>query len=478
MTVRPSRRSLSRALSPIQVLRGVRGARLACLALVVGVLLAAVPANADIIAAADVAGPGTDSKGCPTQTDLALINAATGSRSSLPAGINTSVDEVHPSITASGDRLAFARIDPTGGTTRIIAVDLNTGQQADLFSFFDAQQTQPDTPSLTPDGGTVITGARLQQQSSSQFQAVESLTSLASFPSGPFPHSSRSAGASFTSDGKTVDPTERSDGVLATGVTAGSHADIVLDLGGSLKVASDAGFHPALSDPATNVVVFEHAGTGVELLASRPVGTFSSSASSDLPPIINPHDFDVLHPAFTLDGRYLGFIRRDHNTDPGHDHHVRLFVFDTATQLLVNDNGIDLGPLPDLFTCRDIQQVWFGEGGLSLRETFQLKSISFGPFGQVALVPISFQLAQATGIGILVQRVTGKHRLFGRVLRKLKVVGRVPFGQFTRGRHKVRWNLKVNGRRLHRGTYLITPRLVTRKGVVHELGKPHLLRIR
>jgi len=68
--------------------------------------------------------------------------------------------------------------------------------------------------------------------------------------------------------------------------------------------------------------------------------------------------------------------------------------------------------------------------------------------------------------------------LFGHRVPTLRTVGRVPFGQFKRGHHKVRWNLRVNGRRLRPGTYLVTPRLVTRRGVVRELGKPRVLRIR
>jgi Tol biopolymer transport system component len=100
-------------------------------------VLAAPVAKGDVIAATDLRGPGGAATDCPQQTDIALINAATGDRSSLPAGINTSLDEVHPAISPAGDRLVFQRVDPVGGTTRTIAADLNTGQQADLFSFFE-----------------------------------------------------------------------------------------------------------------------------------------------------------------------------------------------------------------------------------------------------------------------------------------------------------------------------------------------------
>src|SRR5205823_2615560 len=148
--------------------------------------------------------------------------------------------------------------------------------------------------------------------------------------------------------------------------------------------------HPAFSGVSDNVVVFVREG-GSEpnaRLYFRPVPTFGSSASTELPAVLNPDGFDELDPTFTADGRYLGFLRYDHHSETRH------------------------------------------------------------------------------------------MRLFGRRVPRLVTVGRVPFGQFKRGRHKVRWNFRVNGRRLRRGRYLLTPRLLTRRGVVHELGKPHLLRIR
>jgi hypothetical protein len=450
--------------------------RLSCLALVVGAAIAAPMAHADVIAAVDLPGSGTDSSGCPVQSDLAIIDAATGARTPLPTGINTSADEVHPSINAFGTRLIYARVDPTDNTTQVIGADLGTGQQSQLFSLFDEAQMQPNTPSLAPDG-SVITGGPLQPATGSQFKSAVTLTSLANFPSGPFSHTARATNASFSTNGATSNPVERSDGLIVSGVTAGTNnATLVLDTGnGSFKHAHvDNTFlaHPAFSGLADNVVVFMREG-GSEpngRLDFRPVPTFGSSASTELPAVINPDGFDELDPAFTSDGRYLGFLRYDHHSET---RHMRLFVFDTQTQLMLNSNGLDLGVLPS-FGCR-IARTWPGQGAISLRETFQLKTITFGPFNQQ--ISIAFQLMNPTGIGILVQRVAGKHRLFGRLVPRLVTVGRVPFGQFKRGRHKVRWNFRVNGRRLRRGTYLVTPRLLTGRGVVHELGKPHLMRV-
>jgi hypothetical protein len=42
----------------------------------------------------------------------------------------------------------------------------------------------------------------------------------------------------------------------------------------------------------------------------------------------------------------------------------------------------------------------------------------------------------------------------------------------------VHWNLRVHGRKLRPGRYLVIPRALTRKGIVRELGKPHAIRVR
>src|SRR5690242_5446226 len=238
--------------------------RLSCLALVVGAAIAAPIANADIIAAVDVPGPQTDSSGCPNQSDLAIMDAATGGRTPLPAGINTPGDEVHPSINAFGTRLIYARVDPADNTTQVIGADLGTGQQSQLFSLFDEAQVQPRTPSLTPDG-SVITGGPLQPATGSQFKSAVTLTSLTNFPSGPFSHTARTTNASFSANGATSNPVERSDGLIVSGVIAGTNdATLVLDTGnGSSKLAHEDNVflsHPAFSGASDNVVVFVREG--------------------------------------------------------------------------------------------------------------------------------------------------------------------------------------------------------------------------
>jgi hypothetical protein len=449
------------------------------LATIVVIVALGVPgASADVIAAVEV--PSGTSFNCPVQWNLALINAATGERTALPAGINTSADEFHPSISSFGSRLVFNRVDPVGGTSQIVAADLTTGQQAPLFNVFDATQLQPSTPSLAATTNSVLTGTVLAPGPGSQFTPAETVTSLSNFPGGPFPHTQQSFNTTFASAGSTANPVERSDGVRAFQVSSGtgsSRTEAVVVAGpSSIKVDSESGFvsNPALSDPTTNVALFvRSAPTPVGTLARvffRPVNTFDTATSVALPAAVNAAGNDVLHPSFTPDGRYLGFVQVAHDGD----FHDRLFLFDTETQLMVNSDGIDLGDVGS-FGCK-ATSLWSGSGGLSLRETFTLRASSLQFSGSLALV--AFQLAGTSGVGILVQRIVGHHRLFGHRVPTLKTVGRVPLGKFKRGRHTKRWNLRVNGHRLHAGSYLVTPRLLTAKGVVRELGKPRVLKIR
>ena len=75
-------------------------------------------------------------------------------------------------------------------------------------------------------------------------------------------------------------------------------------------------------------------------------------------------------------------------------------------------------------------------------------------------------LAVAYALGIVVDRV-GKHHSFKRI-------GRVPLGSHGRSTLHLRWNLRVNGKRLHPGRYRITLRALERwvegRGIAVEVG--------
>ena len=78
---------------------------------------------------------------------------------------------------------------------------------------------------------------------------------------------------------------------------------------------------------------------------------------------------------------------------------------------------------------------------------------------QVVIRP---RLDAAASVGILVERY---------VRRRLVVVGRVPFGTRRRGRPRISWNGRVDGRRLRPGRYRITLRRLAR-GIPVEVAQP------
>ena len=240
-------------------------------AVAVVALCAAQSASADIIAAVDVplaAGPGSSVSDHPDQFDVALLNATTGARFSLPAGVNTTTaDEFHPSLTPDGKWLAFERVDPSAGTTRIIEANLTTGQVADLFNTFEISTTQPATPFVEPDGSTVVTGTPYS------FHPQWTSASLSAFPGGPFTHTQIQFSISEP-DGRTLDPVDAgsvlgvtvvesstgSEGVVLQAQRPGGRVRMaalpfVIEVAGNLEIVRDAVFEFCAGEPAIERLV-------------------------------------------------------------------------------------------------------------------------------------------------------------------------------------------------------------------------------
>ncbi len=93
---------------------------------------------------------------------------------------------------------------------------------------------------------------------------------------------------------------------------------------------------------------------------------------------------------------------------------------------------------------------------------------------------VGARLGRRAPVGILVQRIVRQRRVRGHVVRTLRPVGRVPFGERAKGALRARWDLRVNGRPLRPGRYLVTLRAFSSKGprrvVAH--ADPVVLRIR
>ena len=168
----------------------------------------------------------------------------------------------------------------------------------------------------------------------------------------------------------------------------------------------------------------------------------------------------------------MGFVR----TTEGRR---KLAIFDLTPglQTIVNP-PIDIGADAPSPQTRAFQSGW---GGLSLAEstaldipvvtcaTTCLQSLQTS-LTKVALKPGVSTTTTSQTIGIFVVRVTGKRKLLGRTVPRIKQVGRVPLGKTRKGRNLFRWNGKVNGRRLKPGTYLLTFRALRRERVVSTSG--------
>jgi hypothetical protein len=422
--------------------------------------LAPGAAQADIFAAVQVAAPAPR-----TDFDVAVLNASTGARVALPAGTNTTANETHPTITVDGRRLAFQRSDPAAGTVRIITADLITSQSADLFNGFEVAQRPPSDPAIMPSSSVVYTGGPFVAQSGA-FAAPIVSTALFDFPQGPFTRSTLQLQYPFATNGSLQDMAVGGAFIAFQETRPGFQGELVLrQLGGiaSLPLAtSKASFaNPGLAASNPSIVVFDQrsvSGGGLAAgdIAFRPATTASFVGPPTVLPAIVNSTADESQPALTSDGRYLAFVRH------GSDGHDRLFLWDSQTQTLLNAQGVDLGAM----TSRDVGSV-----SLYSKPILITPGISQGGL-------INLQLSQPSGIGIVVQRILGTHRVLGKKGYKLGPPRRVPLGTFKKGRHAIRWNLRVNGRRLAAGRYLVTVRAVTPKVVVRELGRPRVVRIR
>jgi len=427
-----------------------------------GLLALAPAARADVFAVATVKAPAPR-----TDLDIALINANLGSRSALPASVNTTADEIHPSITSDGKRLVFQRRDLAAGTVRIVVVDLGTGQAADLFTGFEVATRAPDGAAITPNGQTVATGGPfVPATGQNSFFSDLTLTDVRGFPTAPFPRGLLRPQYSFVENGQVASPVAGGNNLFAYVETrAGFNGELVLSqLGATSSLpqarANETYDNPAIAATSPQFVLFDSrpvtngvAGTGDIVFRPANTSTFVGTPTK-LPAIVNSA-LDESQPSLTPNGRYVSFVRH------GNDGHDRLFVWDSSTQLILNANGADLG----VVTTRDV-------GGVSTFERALLPLTAV-----TANNLITARLLRNADVGIIVQRVTGFRRIFGLRRPVLQLVGRVPFGPQRAGRVSVRWNGRVNGRLQPPGLYQITVRALSARGLVRDFGRPTLVRI-
>ena len=426
--------------------------------------LAAQPAGAELFAAVNVAAPAPRS-----DVDVAVLNASTGARVTLPAGTNTTADELHPGISTNGTRLTFQRVDRVAGTVRIVVVELSTARSADLFSGFEVAARVPNDPAISPSGNTVYTGGAFDQPpGQGSFSHLIVPTSLVPFPTPPFVHGAIRTGYNFVAPGTATDISSGAGELLASKEErAGFRGELILtQIGGGstfpLARSTATYANPALAAGNALNVLFDVRPVNADGVVGRGDIAFRPAtltgflgAPTLLPPIVNSLSLDESQPAQSSDGRYVAFVR--HGVD-GHD---RLFVWDSQTQTLLNSGGVDLGAI----TTRDV-------GAVTLYNRLVFATSQLTLSGGVNL-----QLLQSAGVGLLVQRIKGFQRVLRRKAYVLGPPRRVPLGTFTKGRHRVKWDFRVGGRRLAPGRYLVTIRAVTPKRVVRELGGSRVITI-
>ena len=443
------------------------------LAIGISLALTTSTAGADIIAVLEHQSS-TDSHFDP---DIVRVNAGAGGMTA--ASFNTSALEVHPSVSSDGRRIAFARYNevPTAATepTAILMNDVQTGRTAEVFTNAELNGTFGGTTigSISPDGPTLVTGAYFKSISPPLYSPAVGMSNLTGFPSGPYPYSTYETQYTFSEFGELEEPVE-SPPLIAFRLseTHGAAPSLVV---GQLQGAASLPLisktvtysHPVIGSPdGVPTIAFEQQQnqSGVRDLAYRP----AAQASFVGPPIPfrGLNTSAAFNPAFSPDGRYLGFLREDPNG------HTRLFVWDSETQTMLNPAGVDVG-VAYAQGLGNQGSMFEDAENLSLYETPVLNRGIVTSVGNV-----NFNVEQDTAVGILVQRIVGHHQQFGRTVPTLAPVGHVPLGTFRHGSHDLRWNLRVDGHRLKAGTYQVTLRALSQNKQIRDFGVPHLIRAR
>jgi hypothetical protein len=462
--------------------------RLATLAVGAALVLAgALPASAPaagLIAAYDRYETG---KGF----EIGLANASTGTKLTVPPGVNTAADELHPALSSDGRYMLFERmqllpklngdiVPPTERTLFMldrqtgVITTLETGNGAPAGPTFAVRPTRTVVWGVAPHSTTCCIA---------KFQAVSgdnTISGSTGFPLGFVPPPA----------GQLLDGTHAGMSESASGTTSLLHVSWVqsdANTGGLLNAGTTLSMQQVGADPRADFgsvdtpVSHPAARSGDQYVAldrtsagDADIQTISFPAETSLTPAPAPITTAAPErmPAWSPGGLQLAFVRTT-------DGRRRLAIFDLTPglQTIVNP-PIDIGADAPSPQTRAFQSSW---GGLSLAESsaLDIPVVTCGtscvaslrtPISRVPLKPVVSKTTKGQTIGIFVVRVTGKRKLLGRTVPRVRQVGRVPLGKTRKGRNLFRWDGKVDGRRLKRGTYLLTFRALRRERVVSTSG--------
>ena len=419
--------------------------------------------------------------------EIGLVNASTGSRLAVPAGVNTTDDELHPSLSIDGRYLLFERMRllpklngdiavPTART--LFMLDRQTG----IITTLATGDGAPAGPTFAERATrTVAWGVRPTSSSCClvKFQAVSSDNTIGG--STGFGFNVPPAPAGQFLDVPHVAMSDGPTNVLFSWITSDANSGALLNAGTTivgLREGSDprADFGDAAS-PVSHPVSRrgdEYVALDKMTAGDADIQTISFPSETALTPAPTPittADPERM-PAWSPGGLQLGFVRTT-----GGRRVLPVYDLTPGLQAILNP-PIDLGADAPTPQTRAFQSSW---GGLSIAEssaldvpavtctTTCLQSLQTS-IAKVVLKPTVSTTTKTQTIGIFVVRVTGKRTLLGRTVPRIKQVGRVPLGATRKGRNKFRWDGKVDGRRLKRGTYLLTYRALRGARIVSTSG--------
>jgi WD40 repeat protein len=462
-------------------------------------LVPATAGAAPLVAAYDTFVPG---KGF----EIAMVKVSNGAAVAVPAGVNTTADELHPALSPDGRFMVFMRTTLTPKLNGDIvppparellmfdrqgsagAVALQGRGAGPVFRriFSSVALSFAIPPELNAQQRLVV--ARRSRLSNGVLNGSQNMIAAPPpAPSGQVLEIPHGGWTQLNDLGRSVDAAylslayiDANTGALQTGLA--SLSAIREKLSNPAETEGSANSYGSAGAPASHPVPRNPDDyTALDLANGNDVNiqTLSWPAETVLTPApapITTTDPERM-PAWSPDGLQLGFMR----TTAGRR---KLGVFDATPGIqTVLNSPLDLGVDAPTPQTRAYQSTW---GGLSLALASSLDgggsnggvpqvgcgAACFTPLNNksllnVPLLPVLSASTVGQTVGIFVVRVTGTRKLLGRTVPRIRVVGRVPLGRTVRGVNRFRWNGKVNGRRLRAGTYLLTYRALKRGRVLN-----------
>ena len=427
--------------------------RLFLLALLATLVLAG-PASAatPVIAAFEKYVPGSG-------FDIGLVNAQTGRTLLVPSSVNTAADEFHPALTPDGRFLVFTRAtlvsQPDGdvvppASRELLMLDRQSGGA--LRPPFSVTQPPAAGATIVPTGtsGAVLAagirvppppppGGPTPPSPAVVTAGTLSLTSPPSFVSLRSPRNDQGAAgrrrelsvrdvrrhpARRRALADRHQPSARHHGIRfneGDGSIAATNSFLVDERGGGSPqtkvLTANMPRHATPRVPDSHVALDTTTSSGADIATIQWPG---DSAPSALGTPVNTSAPERM-PAWSPDGVQLGFVRSADSVSA--TSRRRLLVFDSTTGIQdVLNPAVDLGTEAPTAQLREFQATW---GGLSLANTSGADSVVVscllacsgglsGPTSSGVTLSPTLTSSTFTRVGILIARVVGTRRLFGR----------------------------------------------------------------